>query len=116
MSKISRVDAIEIAIKAGFDLQSYKSEDEWRDFGEAAVQFAELVMQKMLKTESSFKVGNLVTYTQDDYPALGDLYVQLWEGKEVAARVYGNSSEEVFRRIEELNTKLTTVSVIESTT
>ena len=43
MSKISRVDAIEMAISAGFDLERYKSEDEWRDFGEVITRFAELV-------------------------------------------------------------------------
>lgn len=52
----------------------------------------------------TFKVGNLVTFNQDIYPFLGTWFVQLWEGEDVAARVYGDNHETLNRRIAMLNT------------
>ena len=54
--------------------------------------------------EPAFKVGNLVTLTGGDYPGLGQWFVQLWDGDEVAARVYGDDREAINRRIAALNT------------
>jgi hypothetical protein len=53
--------------------------------------------------EPAFKVGNLVTLTGGDYPGLGQWFVQLWDGDEVAARVYGDDREAINRRIAALN-------------
>lgn len=47
----------------------------------------------------SFKVGNLVTLTQSDYPGLGQWFVQLWDADEIVARVYGDDKEMLNRRI-----------------
>ena len=54
--------------------------------------------------EPAFKVSNLVTLTGGEYPGLGQWFVQLWDGDEVAARVYGDSREVINRRIAALNT------------
>lgn len=54
--------------------------------------------------EPAFKVGNLVTLTGGEYPGLGQWFVQLWDGDEVAARVYGDSREVINRRVAALNT------------
>ena len=43
-------------------------------------------------------VGNLPTVNQDDYPALGVWWVQLWDGDDVFARVYGSTPEEAHNR------------------
>ena len=43
-------------------------------------------------------VGNLTTVNQDDYPALGVWWVQLWDGDDVFARVYGSTPEEAHNR------------------
>jgi len=40
------------------------------------------------------QVGNLPTLNQDEYPGLGDWFVQLWNADNldlVVARVYGNN-------------------------
>jgi hypothetical protein len=50
-----------------------------------------------------FKVGTLVTLTECDYPGLGQWFVQLWDGEEVAARVYGDDREAINLRIAALN-------------
>jgi hypothetical protein len=42
--------------------------------------------------------------TGGDYPGLGQWFVQLWDGDEVAARVYGNDREAINRRVAVLNT------------
>lgn len=47
-------------------------------------------------------VGNLPTINQDGYPALGAWWVQLWDGDDVFARVYGSSPEEAHNRAEML--------------
>lgn len=49
-----------------------------------------------------WKLGNLITLNQDGYPALGSLFVQIWEGDSVVARVYGESEEEVLSRANDL--------------
>lgn len=43
-------------------------------------------------------VGNLPTANQDAYPALGAWWVQLWDGDDVIARVYGATPEEAHGR------------------
>lgn len=43
-------------------------------------------------------VGNLPTANQDAYPALGAWWVQLWDGDDVIARVYGATPEEAHSR------------------
>ena len=48
------------------------------------------------------RVGNLPTINQDEYPALGAWWVQLWDGDDVFARVYGSSPEEAHNRAEML--------------
>jgi hypothetical protein len=53
--------------------------------------------------QPAFTVGNLVTVNQDDYPALGGLFMQLWDGDDVVARVYGNDHQELNQRIAKLN-------------
>ncbi len=54
--------------------------------------------------EPAFKVGNLVTLTGGEYPGLGQWFVQLWDGDEIAARVYGDDREAINRRVAALNT------------
>lgn len=51
----------------------------------------------------AYKVGCLLTVNDDQYPALPGLFGQLWDGEVVAARVYGNSREEVNARVAALN-------------
>ena len=46
-----------------------------------------------------FKVGNLVTLNQDVYPSLGTWFIQIWEGEDVVARVYGDDRETLNRRL-----------------
>jgi hypothetical protein len=53
--------------------------------------------------EPMFKVGNLVSLNGGDYPGLGQWFVQLWDGDEVAARVYGDDREAINRRVAALN-------------
>ena len=48
------------------------------------------------------KVGNLVTLNQDVYPSLGTWFVQIWEGEDVAARIYGDDRETLNRRLKAL--------------
>lgn len=45
-----------------------------------------------------WKLGNLLSLNQEVYPTLGILFVQIWEGDSVVARVYGDSREEVLSR------------------
>lgn len=42
---------------------------------------------------SRLTVGNLPTVNQDEYPALGDWWVQVWDGDRVVARAYGDTPE-----------------------
>ena len=46
--------------------------------------------------------GNLLTLTQDSYPALGEWFGQIWDGDNVVARVYGSSHAEVNHRMDML--------------
>ena len=48
------------------------------------------------------KVGNLVTLNQDVYPSLGTWFVQIWEGEDVVARIYGDDRETLNRRLKAL--------------
>lgn len=43
-------------------------------------------------------VGNLLTVSDCDYPGMGGLFAQIWQGDDLIARVYGNSAEEVRER------------------
>ena len=52
----------------------------------------------------AWKQGNLVTFNEDPYPALGGLFVQLWDGEEVAARVYANDLKTLRQRCAKVNT------------
>jgi hypothetical protein len=52
----------------------------------------------------AFKQGNLASFTQDPYPSLGSMFVQLWDGDDVAARVYGDTLAQIQQRIDRLNT------------
>lgn len=53
--------------------------------------------------EPVFKVGNLVTVNQDPYPALGNLFVQLWDGDDLVARVYADDEQTLHKRVATLN-------------
>lgn len=44
------------------------------------------------------RVGNLPTMSQEEYPGLGDWWVQLWAGDEVLARVYGSTPQQAKAR------------------
>lgn len=55
-------------------------------------------MKKETIDKKGWYLGNLITLNQDDYPALGSLFVQIWEGDSVVARVYGDSRDEVLSR------------------
>lgn len=55
-------------------------------------------LQKETIDEKGLKLGQLITVNQDNYPALGSLFVQIWKGDSVVARVYGDSKEEVLTR------------------
>ena len=74
---------------------------DWIDTVEATLKQA---LAAPTVQEPSFKVGNLVTLTGGDYPGLGQWFVQLWDGDEVAARVYGDDREAINRRIAALTT------------
>lgn len=50
-----------------------------------------------------YDVGRLVTLTQEEYPGLGQWFVQLRDGDEVIARVYGKDHEQIRHRIAKLN-------------
>jgi len=52
----------------------------------------------------AWKQGSLVTFNEDPYPALGGLFVQLWDGEEVAARVYANDLKTLRQRCAKVNT------------
>lgn len=45
-----------------------------------------------------WKLGNLLTHTQDDYPGLGAWFGQIWEDDDVVARVYGKDHKQVSER------------------
>lgn len=60
----------------------------------------------MNNNPAKLRVGNLPTINQDDYPALGVWWVQLWDGDHVFARVYGSSAKEAHDRAEMLATAL----------
>lgn len=53
--------------------------------------------------EPMFKVGNLVTVNSDPYPALGHLFVQLWDGDDLVARVYADDEQTLHKRVSALN-------------
>lgn len=42
----------------------------------------------------ALRVGNLPTMSQEEYPGLGDWWVQLWHDGEVFARVYGSTPQQ----------------------
>lgn len=46
----------------------------------------------------AWKVGNLLSVTMDEYPGMGGLFAQVWDGDTLIARVYGDSAEEVRER------------------
>lgn len=46
----------------------------------------------------AWKVGNLVSLTQEGYPGMGAYFVQVWDGDDLVARVYGDSFDEVRKR------------------
>ena len=52
----------------------------------------------------AWKQGNLVTFNEDPCPVLGGLFVQFWDGEEVAARVYANDLKALRQRCAKLNT------------
>ena len=52
---------------------------------------------------AAWKQGNLVTFNEDPYPALGGLFVQFWDGEEVAARVYANDLKTIRQRCAKVN-------------
>lgn len=52
---------------------------------------------------AKYQVGRLVTLNQDTYPGLGEWFVQLRDGDEVVARVYGKDHEQIRQRIATLN-------------
>ena len=53
---------------------------------------------KKVNDAKEWKLGNLLSLNQEEYPALGVLFVQIWEGDSVVARVYGESRDEVLSR------------------
>ena len=52
----------------------------------------------------AWKQGNLVTFNEDPCPVLGGLFVQFWDGEEVAARVYANDLKALRQRCAKVNT------------
>ena len=52
----------------------------------------------------AWKQGNLVTFNEDPCPVLGGLFVQFWDGEEVAARVYANDLKTLRQRCAKVNT------------
>jgi hypothetical protein len=46
----------------------------------------------------AWKVGNLLTMSDSDYPGMGSMFAQVWEGDDLIARVYGDSADEVRTR------------------
>lgn len=59
--------------------------------------------EQQAEQEPVFKVGNLVTVNQDPYPALGQLFVQLWDGDDLVARVYADDEKTLRKRVSALN-------------
>ena len=64
---------------------------------------AALAQQAEPVQPGAWKQGNLVTFNEDPYPALGGLFVQFWDGEEVAARVYANDLETLRQRCAKIN-------------
>lgn len=55
------------------------------------------------------QVGNLPTLNQDEYPGLGDWFVQLWNADNldlVVARVYGNTPFEAMEKAHSMADKI----------
>ena len=52
----------------------------------------------------AWKQGNLVTFNEDPCPVLGGLFMQFWDGEEVAARVYANDLKTLRQRCAKVNT------------
>ena len=71
----------------------------------ARIEWVEPLAQQAEPGEPvAWKQGNLVTFNEDPYPALGGLFVQFWDGEEVAARVYANDLETIRQRCAKVNT------------
>lgn len=51
-----------------------------------------------------WRVGNLVTMNQDEYPGLGGWFTQIWCGDDVVARIYGEDHEQIRERIDTILT------------
>ncbi len=77
-------------IKAPSKYNNYEVQSAWEAWQERAAQTS--------PSAPKLHVGNLPTLNQDDYPALGAWWVQLWDGDSVFARVYGASPEEAHIR------------------
>jgi hypothetical protein len=48
--------------------------------------------------EPAWNVGNLLTMSDSEYPGMGAMFAQVWQGDALIARVYGDSAEEVRNR------------------
>jgi hypothetical protein len=80
------------------DVRVYEDAARLRDVLQAA-----LAQQAEPVEPVAWKQGNLVTFNEDPYPALGSLFVQFWDGEEVAARVYANDHETLRQRCAKVN-------------
>lgn len=48
------------------------------------------------------KVGNLATLTSEDYPGMGNYFVQIWNGDSLFARIYGDTPDEARQKAHNL--------------
>lgn len=51
------------------------------------------------KVPEGWRVGNLLTMSDCDYPGMGRMFAQVWQGDDLIARVYGDSAKEVSGRV-----------------
>lgn len=75
---------------------------EWQSIRDSLKKLAAIKSQPVPEPVA-LKVGNLIALNQDEYPGLGDFFVQIWDGDEVAARIYGKDPQQIKQRLDHLN-------------
>jgi hypothetical protein len=54
--------------------------------------------------QARWEVGNLLTMSDSEYPGMGGMFAQVWQGDDLIARVYGDSADEVRARATQVAT------------
>jgi hypothetical protein len=99
-SKRTENDVRDLRVSDGYGGRSHLN-GMWEGW-QARAALASQAGQRVSDAEIAVHVGNLPTLNQDEYPALGDWWVQLWDGTgddaKVLARVYGDSPQQAHER------------------